>query len=105
MSCWQNELPKALFMVLMLIMPAIPQDDDYHDFADLRSLLLGNQPTPTPPPLPVQQSPPMNLFSRAMLCLCLYPGREDLGVLLQILLFLVSYYIRDLASRADAIRA
>jgi hypothetical protein len=31
----------AIFVVLMLVTPAIPQDEDYHDFADQRSLFLG----------------------------------------------------------------
>lgn len=43
----------AIFVVLMLVTPAIPQDEDYHDFADQRSLFLGNQPTnPNPTPAP-----------------------------------------------------
>ena len=31
----------AIFVVLMLVTPAIPQDKDYHDFADQRVLFLG----------------------------------------------------------------
>ncbi|TVU36912.1 hypothetical protein EJB05_18867, partial [Eragrostis curvula] len=31
----------AIFVVLMLVTPAIPQDEDYHDFADQRTLFLG----------------------------------------------------------------
>jgi hypothetical protein len=40
----------AIFVVLMLVTPAIPQDEDYHDFADQRALFLGNaarQPAPS----------------------------------------------------------
>jgi hypothetical protein len=44
----------AIFVVLMLVTPAIPQDEDYHDFADQRSLFLGTLPPllsrPVPPP-------------------------------------------------------
>ncbi|KAL6853383.1 hypothetical protein ACP4OV_019412 [Aristida adscensionis] len=31
----------AIFVVLMLVTPAIPQDEDYHHFADQRALFLG----------------------------------------------------------------
>lgn len=31
----------AIFVVLMLVTPAIPQDEDYHHFADQRTLFLG----------------------------------------------------------------
>ncbi|AQK98067.1 hypothetical protein Zm00014a_006964 [Zea mays] len=31
----------AIFVVLMLVTPAIPQDEAYHDFADQRTLFLG----------------------------------------------------------------
>ncbi|KAM0912315.1 hypothetical protein ACQ4PT_012982 [Festuca glaucescens] len=31
----------GIFIVLMLVMPAIPHDDDCHDFADQRTLFLG----------------------------------------------------------------
>lgn len=32
----------GIFIVLMLVMAAIPHDEDYHDFADQRTLFLGN---------------------------------------------------------------
>ncbi|XBI32728.1 hypothetical protein VPH35_056142 [Triticum aestivum] len=31
----------GIFIVLMLVIPAIPHDEDYHDFADQRTLFLG----------------------------------------------------------------
>ncbi|RLM60411.1 uncharacterized protein C2845_PM14G12140 [Panicum miliaceum] len=31
----------VIFVVLMLVTPAIPQNEDYHDFADQRTLFLG----------------------------------------------------------------
>nr|CAB3479506.1 unnamed protein product [Digitaria exilis] len=31
----------AIFVVLMVVTPAIPQNEDYHDFADQRTLFLG----------------------------------------------------------------
>jgi hypothetical protein len=39
----------AIFVVLMLVTPAIPQDEDYHDFADQRPLFLGNAARPPAP--------------------------------------------------------
>lgn len=43
----------AIFVVLMLVTPAIPQDEAYHDFADQRTLFLGSAPStlhhPSPP--------------------------------------------------------
>ena len=35
----------AIFVVLMLVTPAIPQDEAYHDFADQRTLFLGTVPS------------------------------------------------------------
>lgn len=32
----------GIFIVLMLVIAAIPHDEDYHDFADQRTLFLGN---------------------------------------------------------------
>jgi len=34
----------VIFVVLMLVTPAIPQNEDYHDFADQRTLFLGRYP-------------------------------------------------------------
>jgi hypothetical protein len=48
----------AIFVVLMLVTPAIPQDEDYHDFADQRSLFLGTLPPLSPPVAPPTQIPP-----------------------------------------------
>lgn len=32
----------VIFVVLMIVTPAIPQSQEYHDFADQRTLFLGN---------------------------------------------------------------
>jgi hypothetical protein len=44
----------AIFVVLMLVTPAIPQNEAYHDFADQRTLFLGTVPVY---PLPVTTTP------------------------------------------------
>lgn len=47
----------AIFVVLMLVTPAIPQNEAYHDFADQRTLFLGTILCTLypPPPSPVPQ--------------------------------------------------
>ncbi|XP_051228472.1 uncharacterized protein [Lolium perenne] len=57
----------AIFVVLMLVTPAIPQDEDYHDFADQRSLFLG-----IPNTLNVISNIPFLFVGLAGLILCHY---------------------------------
>lgn len=40
----------TIFVVLMLVTPAIPQNEEYHDFADQRRLFLGTPQTSPPSP-------------------------------------------------------
>lgn len=40
----------TIFVVLMLVTPAIPQNEEYHDFADQRRLFLGMPQTNPPSP-------------------------------------------------------
>ena len=56
----------AIFVVLMLVTPAIPQDEDYHDFADQRSLFLGTllRSLPHPPESNRIESPDPSLSAR-----------------------------------------
>ncbi|KAI5001760.1 uncharacterized protein LOC123445607 [Hordeum vulgare subsp. vulgare] len=57
----------AIFVVLMLVTPAIPQNEDYHDFADQRSLFLG-----IPNTLNVLSNIPFLFVGLAGLILCHY---------------------------------
>jgi hypothetical protein len=47
----------VIFVVLMLVTPAIPQNEDYHDFADQRTLFLGTQASVDGHPRAAPQSP------------------------------------------------
>jgi len=54
----------AIFVVLMLVTPAIPQDEAYHHFADHRTLFLGiMRSAPAARPLPASRP----LLSSALL--------------------------------------
>ncbi|CAM0885719.1 unnamed protein product [Alopecurus aequalis] len=57
----------VIFVVLMLVTPAIPQDEDYHDLADQRTLFLG-----IPNTLDVLSNIPFLFVGLAGLILCHY---------------------------------
>ncbi|CAO1941030.1 unnamed protein product [Urochloa humidicola] len=57
----------AIFVVLMIVTPAIPQNEDYHDFADQRTLFLG-----IPNTLNVISNTPFFFVGVAGLILCHY---------------------------------
>ncbi|CAL4959315.1 unnamed protein product [Urochloa decumbens] len=57
----------AIFVVLMIVTPAIPQNEDYHDFADQRTLFLG-----IPNTLNVISNIPFFFVGVAGLILCHY---------------------------------
>ena len=56
----------AIFVVLMLVTPAIPQDEAYHHFADHRTLFLGTPRARLGRCPPLVPSPPL----RCILCCC-----------------------------------
>lgn len=64
----------AIFVVLMLVTPAIPQDEDYHHFADQRTLFLG-----IPNTLNVISNIPFFFVGVAGLILCHYKNYFSLN--------------------------
>jgi hypothetical protein len=61
----------AIFVVLMVVTPAIPQNQEYHDFADQRTLFLGIQQATVvtkPQFFFLLMPPPKRLSHRSLFC-------------------------------------